>query len=152
MKLFYLSILLFSNAIFACSLAPSMESFVINPGYHLTKKPLKPRFELIKVKRGYDDGNYASCSDAGIITIKAISKYTSNAVAYKFEIVAGELEDSVFPEGAVQSLNGNEFYFVWLDGSSNKQEPIEIILKIVALSPSGIESEPSLLRISHPGT
>jgi len=118
------------------------------------EKPNKPSFKVLKIERGTDDGNYGSCSDAGVLTLFQNKPYDENE-GYKFEVVAGTFEDSIFPEipvRAVPHLEQDHLYkFVWLDGSNKYQEPIDIKVKITAVSRSGIESDPSYLNVIHPG-
>ena len=47
--------------------------------------------------------------------------------------------------------NEKLFSFLWLDGSNEEQEPIDITVQIIAVSLSGNKSEPQLLTITHPG-
>ena len=43
------------------------------------------------------------------------------------------------------------FTFVWLDGSSNEQEPITFTVSIVAVNGAGERSEPQYLEVKDPG-
>ncbi|TAA48549.1 hypothetical protein [Corallincola spongiicola] len=137
---------------FACSFAIMTEEFEIVPGEGAP--PAIPYFETKDIVRGTDDGNYASCSDAGILTLKLLDTQ-SQPVGYMFRIVQGQFEDKLFYEQPIQATDPyreeNLYKFVWLDGSSDVQEPIDITLEIVAISKTGHKSGPQTLRITHPG-
>jgi len=68
-------------------------------------KPSKPDFELTNINRGSDDGSYASCSDAGMISLR-LRTVDSNPVGYIFEVVEGTTEDEIFyPEPIKPSID-----------------------------------------------
>jgi len=146
--------LFFTQVTWSCSFGSRFNSFLKDPSYRSDKKPSAPIFEVKYIKRGYDDGNGGSCSDAGMITLapKENPNKFGVTVAYTFKLVEGEFDDSIFPREPVFSRNGKNFTFIWFDGSKVHQEPINIKIEIRAISPSGVESEPSYLRITHPGT
>src|SRR5690606_20739474 len=74
---------------------------------------------------------------------------------YVFEIVEGEFEDAIFDASPIKAVERNEkeglYNFAWLDGASNWQEPIDITVKIVAVTKTGQKSEPQMLKVTHPG-
>lgn len=115
---------------------------------------VKPDFFVKYIRRGSDDGNHASTSDAGIITFQ-LGTITSREQGYIFEIIEGAFEDQLFREAPVTPTqyaeNKGSFTFIWLDGSSDKQEAFQFKVKIVGVSKSGALSEPQLLEVSHPG-
>lgn len=154
--LFALIVLVISIDSNACSFAPGYQDFLVMPAYeNQGRAPNIPKVEVAEISRGYDDGNFASCSDAGIIRLKITDDNVYDKTGYSFRIIEGTFEDQVFPEGYVMpptSLKSeNEVMFVWLDGSKNYQEPIDIKVEITAISHRGIESKPYVLHIKHPG-
>jgi len=132
-------ILAFPITSYACSFVPGYEEFLVMPVYGDSgKSPNKPIAEVVSIKRGYNDGNGASCSDAGIIKIGFKDSNPYHKTGYSFTIIEGSLEDKVFPDGYVRPPNSldskNEVMFVWFDGSNNYQEAIDIKVEIRALS------------------
>ena len=83
-----------SMPVLACSFAPGYEIFqfaVPNPNGIGPETPVLTGYEI---KRGYNDGNFASCSDAGIIELYF---ERTHGVGYLFEPI-GEFEDNLFPK------------------------------------------------------
>jgi len=146
------ALIFFSSSSFACSFVQMTEDFDIDAEFAPT--PMTPNFVVEKIVRGSDDGNIGSCSDAGILTLKRKNS-PENPTGYIFEILTGEFEDQLFypePVRATERFEQEGLYkFVWLDGSNDEQEPINIEVKIVALSKSGERSKPQILKVTHPG-
>ncbi len=74
---------------------------------------------------------------------------------YIFEIVKGKLRNANFNyyiKPVTSLMKDNSIYELqWGDKNSNSQQPFDIMLKITAVSRSGVKSKPQFLRISHPG-
>lgn len=140
--------LLAAPAADACSFAPGYEAFRMAPVLRPTLVPAPaPEVVVESIQRGYDDGELASCSDAGILVLKV----PSDSVGYHFEVVAGSFDDLVFPEGYVRTVEPGRLRFVWLDGELEWQESIDVLVRITTLSSDGVPSERQVLRIRHPG-
>lgn len=139
-----------SGPLSACSIVPLLEAFEANHTEAIA--PVTPNFKVAGIKRGSDDGNLGSCSDFGFITFKLSGSYPPQG--YIFERVSGEFEDRLFEPVAVmpsQFIDDNSsFTFVWLDGSSNEQEPINITVSIVAVNQAGERSKAQFLELRHP--
>lgn len=132
----------------ACTFAPGYQAFRAAPIVRPTLVPAPaPEVVVESIERGYDDGDGASCSDAGILVLRV----PSNALGYHFQIVAGGFDDVVFPEGYVRTVEPGRLRFVWLDGELSWQERIEVLVRVTTLSSDGVPSEPQVLRIRHPG-
>ena len=140
-----------SGPLSACSIVPLLEAFEANHTEAIA--PVTPNFKVAGIKRGSDDGNLGSCSDFGFIIFKLSGSYPPQG--YIFERVSGEFEDRLFEPVAVmpsQFIDDNSsFTFVWLDGSSNEQEPITFTVSIVAVNGAGERSEPQYLEVKDPG-
>ena len=154
--LLFIPLFLIHNTANACSFAPGYDEFVISPLYKKKNHPLAlPKASLESIKRGYDDGNRGSWSDAGIIKIKFENENPVRATGYKLKIVSGTFETNVIPDYEVMPSryypSGNSMSFIWLDGSYDNQESIDFVLQIIAVSPEGGESEPYNLKIYHAG-
>ena len=128
------------------------EEFEVVPGDGVP--PVVPNFKVEKIVRGTDDGNLASCSDAGILTLKNLD-IPGESTGYIFSIVEGQFEDQLFHEKPIQAtdyfLKDSLYNFIWLDGSSDVQEPIDVTIEIVAISKTGQRSSPQKLKVMHPG-
>ena len=77
----------------ACSFAPALEEFIITERSPVAAT--KPNFSVDSIKRGTNDGNRNSCSDAGFINLK-LDSASSNDQGYIFKIVEGKFEDQLF--------------------------------------------------------
>lgn len=136
----------------ACSFSLDYRSkpFLVHPPYDESKIPPKPIVSVASIKRGFDDGNFASCSDAGIIELKV----STDTIGYDIEVIEPEEHRGTIPDGLYGAVREGDDYFIrfiWLDGSSNVQEPLSIKLAIKATSISGGISEPIQLIVEHPG-
>jgi hypothetical protein len=107
------------------------------------------------LKRGYDDGNYASCSDAGVLTLRFTDGNPRRTTGYSLRIVEGKFEENVIPIGYIMpsdsTTQNDTIQFIWLDGSKNYQEPIDFKIEVMAVSIKGVQSEPYILHVTHPG-
>jgi hypothetical protein len=113
----------------------------------VTKLSPPPQISVEKVERGYG-GSDDSCSDLGTLVLKV----PESVAGYAFEIVAGNFDNDVpFPAGFVQPAIRGHLRFVWVDGPKSPQEPLNVLVKITAMSATGALSEPLFLRIQDPG-
>ncbi|GIU53524.1 hypothetical protein [Shewanella sp. KT0246] len=152
MKNLLFILILFPCLSFAGSFIPLLDDF--EPTYEVEIKAVKPNFVVDSIRRGTDDGNYASTSDAGIITFR-LTNLPKQVQGYIFEIVEGDFEDRLFIGNPVTPSkyvkDKSEFTFIWLDGSSEEQEAFKVKVKITAVSISGNKSESQYLTVSHAG-
>ena len=103
------------------------------------KPPAAPEVSFVKVKRGYDDGDGGSCSDAGILTIGLVESEAKRGVGYSLEVISGAIDDEEFFGNAYFSPIGHMegglgFYFVWLDGGG----AIDAVIEIRSVSATGV--------------
>ena len=72
-----------------------------------------------------------------------------------FAIEEDQFEDQLFyPEPMIlesDHTGSDEYFFIWNDGRTTEQEPIDITVKIVAVSKDGGRSEPQYLKVTHNG-
>ena len=139
-----------SGKSFPCSFAPGYKPFLMVPSiYAEDKSPEPPKVSIQEIERGRK-GDPGMCADAGILVLK-IENYKRNT-GYLFTIEEGEAEDRMFPEKYIVPVPGKkELTFVWLDGAYDLQEPLNLKVKVVAVSLSGAESQPSYIKVEHPG-
>ena len=152
MKILLSIILLLPNFVFACSFAQTMNIF--SHGDARLIIPEKPNFAVSSIYRG-TKGPHGGCQDAGSIKLQSGAK-AGKKVGYRFSIERGQFEDALFINEPVVLVEAEwrtpgEYSFIWFDGNTVEQEPIDITVKIVAISEDGGESEPQFLRITHPG-
>lgn len=137
----------------ACSFQPGYEPFLIRPyGLREEPPPQPPKLEVLKIERGRD-GNPGMCDDAGILVLGVKNDSGQTHTGYRFRLVSGVFNDRVFPDYAVRPAEQSPgvLRFVWLDGASDRQEPIDLVVEVVAVSLWGAESDAVRLHIKHPG-
>jgi hypothetical protein len=99
-----------------------------------------PRMYVDELRRGYDDGNFASCSDAGILTIVIQDGAAAQDLGFDFILESGAFPDAVLPERIVSPIELGDglwgFSFVWLDLPAGKAEvdPIDVRIAVRAVS------------------
>lgn len=151
MKKILVILLLVPSFADACSFARGWNHFLVEPRYGAEEtKPELPIVEVSEITRGYNDGNYASCSDAGVIILK-VANTPIGELGYTFSIENGEFEDAVFPEGVFSPLENGEIFFVWLDGSVDHQEAFDLSVRVHSVNKQGVYSDPVFIRVSHEG-
>ncbi|WP_027858473.1 hypothetical protein [Marinobacterium jannaschii] len=150
-RIAFILLLLFPVGSLACSFARVTEEFVTTNQESII--PEQPNFTLTSIHRG-TKGNIGSCNDAGSIKL-TVNPEPEQDTGYVFSISQGEFEDQLFGEKPIVRVKKytevGEYSFIWLDGYSVEQEPIDIVIRIVAVSKDGGESEPQFLKVSHPG-
>lgn len=143
-KIAVLVSILFSFSSYACSLAPSTEQFIIDDSLKRTI-PLEPTFKVSRLSRGKKALH--SCSGLASLSLK-LDKPVAVVQGYSFEIVKGTFKKIRFSDTPItlsKFMNNNdEFIFHYYEITN---EPIDIILKITAVSKSGEKSKPQFLKI-----
>lgn len=153
---------LYTSNVYSCSMAKMTEPFVINNKLD-TIKPTKPSFKVSELFRGRRNGT--SCS--GIASLQLIpQKPPLQEQGYIFEVIKGTFSTfHVRDKGPVKAsrihrliseelktVDKYGFIFNFFEGAPYKpHKPIDITLKITAVSKSGEKSNPQLLRIQHEG-
>ena len=156
--LFLVTLALVSPASFACS---------FGAGYTIAQPPVTshrgeggppsaPTINLVSLKRGFDDGNGGSCSDAGVLELEVGGFDPSETWGLRLELVEGGFPESVFPEEYVLPIQENGRYtlrFVWLDLPHGQRQtsPIGATIAVWQISGNGLESEPTFIEVMHPG-
>ena len=136
----------------ACSFSPGHASFAFSTRHapYSGDAPPIPKVSVQSLKRGYDDGNGASCSDAGILTVVLSKGEEDREVGYMFKLVSGSFHDTVFLDSILAPIELEEgvygFYFVWLDSAG----PIEAQFEVRAVSRTGVEGAAVTLTAQSP--
>ena len=71
-------------------------------------------------------------------------------IGYLFTLVSGSLPQGLELPGAVEPFAG-ELGFIWIDGRTNDQEPIDFTVRVVAIDLAGNESAPQMVRVTDDG-
>lgn len=148
--LFIIAFTLTSHSL-ACSFALMIEEFKLEDVE--APVPAKPEFIVKNIKRGSYDGDGGSCSDAGALTFKAHNGSASE-VGYLFKIIEGSFEDEIFYDTPITPSKFAEkgvFTFIWFDGHSDEQKPIDMVVEVTPVSKAGEKGEPAYLEVTHPG-
>jgi hypothetical protein len=87
------------------------------------------------------------CAGFGLLVLNV----PKQVLGYRFELVEGRFDGGLFPTGFVQPTQLGYLAFSWLDGNADTQEPIDVTVRITAISSVGVLSEPLLLKIEDPG-
>ena len=141
-----------ASTIYACRFAPGYRLFELNPrAVPLSgDAPAPPEVRVQLLKRGFDDGDFASCSDAVVLTIELGDGEADRKIGYIFTIESGPIHDKKLPDEVVAPIELSDgrpgFYFVWLDYGTN----ITATLKIQSVSTTGVEGGVSFLAIDDP--
>jgi len=139
------------NVAGACSLVRSYVPFRLGPTIQYTEV-LSPAPELSveQIRRG-EAGEPSACANWGSVLIKV----PAGDVGYSFELVESRGSTIRFPTGFVRSSSGYAFpaslRFYWDDGAVDTQESFELVVRVTAVSRDGVFSEPTVVRIEHPG-
>lgn len=133
-----------SDTASACSFGRGYQAFNVGDpsAWEPGMTPITSGMSVHSLTRGSDDGNFASCSDAGVLTITIDQPELALGLGYIFELESGRFPDKVFPDAIISprelrdSLWG--FSFVWLDLPSgrSKVRPIDVIISVRAVSPT----------------
>jgi hypothetical protein len=139
----------------ACSFY-KLEPFLPSTPSHLGtgEKPNIPRatFEVHRGQLG--DGN--SCDDTGVVTLLIdVQENQLKEIGYSIEVIDNTTGQELFPNYVFYTTryeNGQaKFYFPWVDGASDIQEPIKIVFKLVAVSRKWVKSEAVIVTIEDNG-
>jgi len=150
---------LITNHAGACSFAPGFET-ARPTGLGIERiedEQFPPPLLVPLLQRGSDDGNYASCSDAGVLTF-ILRERTNLAIGgYELVLVDGEFPSAdLFPDSPILPVDlGDDevgFRFVWLDLPYGRStlEPIDVTIEIRRLSRATV-SKPITIHIEHQG-
>lgn len=146
----FLILLIISYQSIACSIAPVIEPFEFTEGS--STLPDTPSFKTINIVRG-EKRPGDSCEYAHITF--QLNSEPKEATGYIFEIPEGNIRAISFPDYSVKRIRQRtkvgQYTFDLLDKYSIEQDPIDIIVKITAVSKTGLKSNPQFLKVRHPG-
>ena len=147
-----------SQDAFACRFAPGYQTFELSSTRLPDTEPIPttPTMAFLSIKRGTDDRDFASCSDAGILTITVTEPEAVENKGFLFELESGSFPDSVLPETIVSPIELEDgsmgFYFVWLDlpAGTHNVDPIDARISIRAVSPTMVEGPKVFIEVRDP--
>jgi len=156
-KISLLLLLLYSTSTFPCSLAPTVEPFIIDEKLK-TIIPITPSFSVSKLSRGVKALH--SCSGLASLELKQ-NQTVSQKQGYIFEVISGTFNVFHYKQAITISerhktylkknkgYEGELFNFPFFE---NTNKAIDIVLQITAVSKSGKKSKAQFLKIKHDGT
>jgi hypothetical protein len=149
------------------SAAQNIPGCAMPPGYERAQPPRlsaaqtqlreRPSVLIDSLRRGFDDGNPRSCSNAGVLTLVINESDTAPTEVYEFDVAEGSLPQGMLPSGYVEPIDissGRQgFRFSWLDlrEGSDTLASIDAVLSITRVSYAGERSEPLLVPIMDAG-
>ena len=97
-----------------------------------------------------------SCDDLGIVALEWRPGSDDRTPADQLGVVirvAGD-EDFWFAERgeAVRPYSAGAHSLIWVDGASDEQEPLDLVLEVSHIDLAGNESEPVTVRVVHEGS
>ena len=123
--------------------------------------PSAPQMSLLSIKRGRGprpDSSGSSCDDIGEIILKLDQaarddRTQPEKMGYLWQVRDGQLpEDLGPPTRPVRLTVDGRLLLIWVDGSTDDQEPLEFSITITAFDLAGNQSQPSeAVQIRHPG-
>lgn len=135
----------------ACSLRLSYEPFVPRSGFRFSQELAPaPKVRVDEIRRGHS-GSPDACDNWGVVVLEVPAR----DVGYSFEIVESSDPNFRLPDGFVrpnQWLRPPVYLrFLWNDGATDEQEAMTVLVRVTAMSSEGVQTEPILLEIEHPG-
>jgi hypothetical protein len=154
--------------VFIASISPASLACSFGAGYTVAqppnwqyrreggKEPLPPSITILTLKRGFDDGNAGSCSDAGVLELEIRGFDSKEVWGLRFELVSGAFPDFVIPIEYVLPICEDErriFRFAWLDLPRGQTHAslVDARIAVRQISYDGLESEPAYVNVAHPG-
>lgn len=134
----------------ACSFAQP-ETFLPTPlPWAKAAIPKPPIVESISVRRGYKGDPQDSCADTGVVVVK-LKQSPGTDVGFQFSVITGEADDRIFPVAALFNTLG-VYVFPWVDGARDRQEPLELRVRVVAINRDGEQSPATEFHVFHDGS
>jgi hypothetical protein len=96
---------------------------------------------------GCGERTATSCDDLGTLTLHVVppadDRTAPEQIGYRIRVIAGTPPSGLtFPDQAVVPYAGR-LDFVWIDGATDDQEPIDFTIEIVAVDRAGNQGQPS---------
>ncbi|MEM7431984.1 MAG: hypothetical protein AAF351_08590 [Pseudomonadota bacterium] len=147
--------ILWHSQVNACSYVPGYGLFELSNVHAPMTGPAPdaPDVWLHSIERGSNDGDYASCSDAGVVSFGVDSADSAKTFGFIFEVEYGEFPDAVFPDEALtpQEYSDGSFriHFFWLDlpRGHSRVSPIDARISVRAISRTGVEGPKTYIDI-----
>jgi hypothetical protein len=150
-----LSLLLLSPIAAACSfieLTPAeFDQGLAKP---VDVAPPPPAVAIEAISRGSANNPLSSCADTGVAVLSIPATAANKGLVFSFDLVSGNTDDRIFPPGLFTGFEGNgkiQFVFPWVDGASDKQEPLDLVVRVTPYLHSGLAGAPTEVRIKDNG-
>lgn len=145
----------FSLPASACSLVTpksvAFDSSLARPG---ERPPETPAIRVKDIYRGNVDDPSGSCGDLGVVTLSVPATRRNKKLLYSFETVSGKVDNNIFQHGPSTGIEIDGeliFVFPWFDGATASQEPIDLVVRVVPYSKSGLAGKGLDLVFHDPG-
>lgn len=148
---------LLSPVALACSFVqPNPASFdpsLAKPGETV---PAVPNVVVESISRGNAGNPQDSCGDTGVVVLSIPATADTKGLIYTFDLISGEADDVIFQPSPATGFEDEGsrrllFVFPWLDGASNEQEPLNLIVRVTPHLPSGLAGTPIEISVVDPG-
>ncbi|MBI3676705.1 MAG: hypothetical protein HY243_08825 [Proteobacteria bacterium] len=153
------AVILFVTAANACSLA-TPRPFQSDAKLAISGEtpPPVPIVSVAQIQRGeYHPGKqYSICADVGFIALAIPADDTTRHLTYQFDLVSGVTEDEIFHNGKAFTTDYEEdgkllFVFAWLDSPDEAQKPLDLRVRVTAMTKSGLRGNSTEIAIRDPG-
>lgn len=119
----------------------------------------KPHIAKVRVEsivRGDAIDPEDSCSDTGVIEISIVVGKWPEVSAFSFDVVSGRIGDFAVQSGPIDGSShrvGSTYVFVfpWIDGASEKQEPMNFRIRVTPYDRFGHPGAAKELSVHDPG-
>lgn len=150
-----LAVLLVSPAAAACSfLQPTQVGFDEKLAKPDDVAPPAPAVALVSISRGNADDPRDSCGDTGVIVLSVPATAENKELAFSFDLVSGTADDLIFQPGHFTGFEHDGkllFVFPWVDGASDKQEPLDLVVRVTSYLRSGLTGAATEIRVQDNG-
>lgn len=150
-----LSLLLLSPIAAACSFIETtpveFDRSLAKPG---DVAPPSPVVTIEAISRGNANNPHSSCADTGVIVLSIPATAANKELVFSFDPVSGEADARIFRAGYYTGFEENGkflFVFPWVDGASDKQEPLDLAARVTPYLRSGLAGVPTEVRIKDNG-
>ena len=150
-----LALLLLSPIAAACSFAqPTPVEFDRNLAKPGDAAPPPPAITIESISRGNARDPRDSCGDTGVIALSIPATPLNRELAFSFDLVSGETDDLIFQPGHFTGFEHDGkllFVFPWVDGASDKQEPLDLTVQVTPYLLSGVAGTATEIHVKDRG-
>jgi hypothetical protein len=116
------------------------------------RKPKAPLVRVVSIERGSAAGH--SCASSGVLRLAIATTKRDAGAVYTFRVIRGGKGRSFVQDGPLTGTleDGTmAFLFPFDDGATARQEPLDFVIRVTALTRSGRRGGRTDLRVTDPG-